>query len=141
MTVTAAAALSGLTFQPATSSRTSRKSTAASAAETSASASAGRSGEALAGARGRRRRARARARRGRRSRPAAATGTWKTKIARQSKASVSAPPTAGPSAVANTAAPSHSRRPGPAAAEQVEDGGQPGRGADRLRAARDEQRR
>ena len=46
--------------------------------------------------------------------PAAATGTWKTKIARQSKASVSAPPTAGPSAVANTAAPSHSRRPGPA---------------------------
>src|SRR3954463_15721324 len=77
--------------------------------------------------------------------PAAATGTWKTKIARQSKASVSAPPATGPSAVAKTAAPSHRRRPGPAPPRGSENGatppGAPGAraAADRRRAARAEQ--
>ncbi len=42
---------------------------------------------------------------------AAASGACTTKIARQSKSSVSRPPIAGPAAVPISAAPSHSRRP------------------------------
>ena len=41
---------------------------------------------------------------------AAPNGTEKTKIARQSNSCVSAPPSAGPNAVATTAAPIHNRR-------------------------------
>ena len=138
MTVTAAAALSGLTFQPATSSRTSRKSTAASAAETSASASAGRtakrSGRSGAGSGGRVRRpdedgdrARRRHRHLEDEDRAPVEGLGQRAAGRR-------PERGGED---RRAQPQPAPRAG--AAEQVEDRGQPGRGADRLRAARDEQ--
>ena len=138
--MTAAAALSGLTFQPATSSRTSRKSTAASAAETSASASAGRSakrsgrsGAGWAGACDGPEEDRDRPRGGHRH------------LEDEDR-----PPVEGLGQRATRSRPERGREDGgtqpqaapwAGAAEEVEDRGQPGRGADRLRAARDEQAR
>ena len=136
-TETASAASSGGTLQPATSSSTSRNSTAVSAAETSASASAGARAAATRAPPARRRLP---ARPARRPRPPAPTGTPTRKIARQSKASVSAPPSAGPIAVASTAAPSHSGGRG-RRHQQLEDDRQPRRAAQRLHHARGEQHR
>ena len=111
ITLTVAAAAIGDTLQPATSSRTRRKRTALSAADTSARASAGRHengggdpGIARCAGAGPMSTATA---------ASAAIGAWKMKIASQEKTSVSAPPSAGPIAVPSTAAPAHSRRPGP----------------------------
>ena len=110
-TVTATAAFSGPTAKPATSSRTSMKSKAVKAAAHSPSAMVGatrpRGISAETGSAGSddgaaRRHAIA---------AAAAIGACTAKIARQSNASVSTPPIAGPAAVPATAAPSHTRRP------------------------------
>ena len=138
MTVTAAAALSGLTFQPATSSRTSRKSTAASAAETSASASAGRrakrsgrSGSGGAGARDGPDEDSDRARRRHRD----LEDEDRAPVERLGQRAADRRPQRG--GEHRRAQPQAAPRAG--AAEEVEDGGQPRRGADRLRAARDEQ--
>src|SRR3954469_7310408 len=132
-TVTPAAAASGESAKPATSSSTSRNSTAVNAADVNASAApvgdAKRAGAAVAATLSSGGAASPRAHSGpnascdvtagsapilARQHPIAAaahTGAWRAKIARQSNASVSAPPIAGPAAVPAKAAPSHSRRP------------------------------
>ena len=98
-TVNAAAAASGSTLQPAIRTKTRRNSTAVSEADTSASATIAdrRPGSGLAVAAG----ASSEWLSAAHAHPAAAAsaiGTWATKIACQSNACVSAPPSAGPAA-------------------------------------------
>ena len=119
-TVTTPAAASGDRLQPETSSSTSRNSTAVSAADTSASAAAGAgrtrgSGSAGAASVSALRSVSRRAATTHAIAPAAAIGAWTKKIARQSNACVTAPPSAGPAAVPNTAAAVHKREPAPPA--------------------------
>ena len=116
-TLTASAAASGSMLQPETSSRTTRKITAVRDAESSARAAAARNGRGPVGRSGSRpsagatrsRRAASRAT----SSPGSTIGAWARKIARQEKAWVRAPPRAGPTAIPNTEAATHIRRPGP----------------------------
>ena len=105
-TETPSAARSGEIAKPATSSITSRNSTAVNAAVVNASAASER-GSGSCSVLGAccvigPRHAHAAAR---------ASGTCTTKIARQSNTSVRTPPIAGPAAVPMSAAPSHQRRP------------------------------
>jgi len=106
--VTAPAAASGSTLKPATSSRTSRNSTAVNAAETRASATAGpvrngsRSSASSGGSSGSRHEAIA---------AATAIGAWTMKTHCHDRTCVTAPPSAGPAAVPKTAAAVHRCRP------------------------------
>ena len=116
-TLTARAAARGSTLQPATSSSTTRKMTAVSAAERRARATAGRSasGESPAASARRPPASGPRPRTAQRATasPGTTSGTCARKIARQSNASVSAPPRAGPIAAPKMEAVNQSRRPGP----------------------------
>ena len=143
-TVTAAAAASGSVDQPVTSSSTSRKSTPTSAAERSASAVSGRertSGIEGGGLGRRLSTLSALAATNATIEAARAIGTWARKIARQSKACVSAPPSAGPAAKPKIATAVHTRRRGAAGVEQRERADQQRRPAQRLHAAQHEQGR
>ena len=116
--VTASAAAIGSMLHPAISNRTTKKTTAVRAAETRARAIRGRASSRddgpastppSAGARGPSRNAAAM----QAMAPGTTIGSCTRKIARQSKTSVSTPPSAGPVAVPKTDAATHRRRPWP----------------------------